>query len=168
MQHIPEHLVATLQRNDLPWITSQRHDGQKGDTLRWLSIASFEEARIELGLSSTGRWVRAASESVQEFGAGVIPVFLLPILEVPPTKAIESLKGGLSRLGLPAEFLDGLPVGEVLLAAVGSHSEHWVALALEWIEGVKLDDRTRQELLHAFQDLPDQQLRHRGTRILRS
>jgi hypothetical protein len=116
-------LAGGLAGSPIPW--KALRGPVEGSVIRLTPVASLETARLELGISSEGWWVRTTEESAREFPAGQDCVFLLPILEVTPVEARERLLGGLRAKGMSEEFIDLFPFEEVVATGLEGQSEHW-------------------------------------------
>ena len=161
------NLQSELQaRKDLPWQTGQRHESSQPALIRWVLVADIPTARLQLGLSEFGRWVRASKTSVSEFEAGSSCVFLLPVLEMKADDIRRVLGEGLRGLGLPEGDAESFPFEDVVLTGLTSGSENWSNLALNWVRQIGVSDRMREALQVLAQNGPTQAIRHASMRIL--
>lgn len=165
-REIQEHLLAELSRPGLSWQTGPSHDTQAKATLRWLPIVNLAVPRIELGLSSDAYWVRIAPQSVSEFRPDMLPVFLLPVLEVPFVEAQRLFREALQTRGLSKDFLAVFPFEQVATTGLESDSEHWASLALEWAETMPSSQQLQDALQTLVRHGPTQELRHAAQKLL--
>jgi len=165
-RELHERLLAELSRPGLPWKTSPNHEAQEQAGLRWLPISNLTTARIELGLSSDARWLRAASESVTAFSSDKPCVFLLPVLEVELDEARRLLARGLEASGLSAEFLKVFPFEDVVATGLQSHSEHWTSLALKWAEQLPASSKLQSAVQTLRTSGPTQRIRQAAQKLL--
>ncbi len=165
-RELQQRLQAELNRPGLPWKMSPNHEAQQQPELQWLSIANLATARIELGLSSDARWVRAASQSVTAFSPDKPCVFLLPVLEVSLDEACRLLERGLQASGLSAEFVKVFPFEDVVATGLESHSEHWTSLALKWAEQLPASSKLQSALQTLRTTGPTQKIRHAAQKLL--
>jgi hypothetical protein len=165
-RELQERLFAELGKQELPWKTSPNHETEAQALLRWLSIANLTAARIELGLSSDARWVRATSQSVTVFRHDKPCVFLLPVLEVDLGEARRALEQGLQARGLSTEFVSVFPFEDVVTTGLESHSEHWIGLALKWAEQLPVSSKLQSALQSLASNGPTQKARHAAQKLL--
>lgn len=161
-----KRLVAELSQQGLPWKTSPNHESQELTTLQWLPIVNLTAARIELGISSDARWLRATSQSVTAFSPDKSPVFLLPVLELEFSEVRRLIEHGLQAGGLSAEFVNIFPFEDVVCTGLESHSERWVALALKRAEQLPTSPKLQTALHVLATNGPTQKLRHAGQNLL--
>lgn len=165
-QELKSRLLSELGKLGLPWESGENHDAQGQGTVKWLPIANLTQARVQLGVSSDGFWVRSTPQSIVVFSSETTCVFLLPILEVALDEARRRLEFGLQENGLSALFLNAFPFEDVVATGLGSHSEHWTSLALRWAEQLPKSSK----LQHALQTLkangPTQNIRHAAQKLL--
>ena len=165
-RELQERLLTELSRQGLPWKTSPNRETEAQAMLRWLSIANLTAARIELGLSSDARWVRATSQSVTVFSHDKPCVFLLPLLEVDLGEARRAVEQGLQARGLSAEFGIVFPFEDVVTTGLKSHSEHWAGLALKWAEQLPISPKLQSALKSLASNGPTQKIRHAAQKLL--
>jgi hypothetical protein len=159
-------LAAELGNAAIPWKAVS--GTVEGSVIRWTPIALFETARLDLGISSNGWWVRATEQTAREFPAGQDCVFLLPILEVAPIEVHQRLLDGLRARGLSEEFVELFPFEDVVVTGLESQSEHWASLALRWAKTIGRSSRVERALAALADSGPTQKLRHAGRRLLKS
>jgi hypothetical protein len=157
-----KRLMAELSRPGRPWKTSPNHESQKEATLQWLPIVNLTAARIELGISSDARWLRATSQSATVFSPDKSPVFLLPVLEIEFSEVRHLIEHGLQARGLSTEFVRMFPFEDVVCTGLESHSERWAALALKWAEQLPTSPKLQTALRVLSTNGPTQKLRHAG------
>ena len=161
-----KRLLTELNRLGLAWMTTPSHETQGQTALRWLPVTNLAAPRIQLGLSSDARWVRATSASVTEFTEDKTCVFLLPVLEIALDEAKRLLAQGLQARGLSAEFLAAFPFESVVAEGLKSHSEHWTSLALKWAEQLPASTKLQSALHSLASSGPTQKLRHAAWKML--
>jgi hypothetical protein len=161
-----KRLITELSRPGLPWKTSPNHESQEQATLQWLPIVNLTAARIELGLSSDARWLRATSQSVTAFSPDKSPVFLLPVLEIEFNEVRRLIERGLEAKGLFAEFVKAFPFEDVVCTGLESHSERWAALALKRAEQLPTSPKLQTALHVLATNGLTQKLRHAGQNLL--
>lgn len=167
MEHnLHTRLLHELDRAGLPWEKSQNHDPSERNVISWIPIAALANARIELGLSSDGSWVRKGSESVIVFESQTDYVFLLPVLEVNLDDLRQILGRGFQGRGLAPEFVQSFPFNEVVATGLESHSEHWVDLALKWAEQLDLSVLVKNALSSCASGGPTQRLRQAAKKLI--
>lgn len=74
------------------------------------------------------------------------------------------LKKDLLRVGLSEEFLKTFPFNEVVIEGLKSYSEHWIGLALEWVEAIPASTEIQNAVLILVNSGPSQELRHKAKR----
>ena len=178
VQRTPQHgdqmksediISSTLSKcGSLDFVLSPEHRDRKL-IVRWIKVAEFKDLRLVLGLSSNGFWVRLGAEDVCLLRPGDYLLPLLPSLELPRLEFIERLASGLTAAGLPAELITTFPKADLVITGLRSESEHWIRLALGWIESGPV----QLEIKNALSDLAlskdkriPQALRHAAHRIL--
>jgi hypothetical protein len=165
-QKLQEELRAELTRPGLAWKTSPDYEDQLRTELQWLPVVNFAVARIELGLSSDGRWVVVAPRSVCAFSPDKPCIFLLPVLEVDLEEARRHLEQGLLANGLSTEFLKIFPFEDVVATGLASHSERWASLALKWAEQMPTSPKLQSASQMLRSDGPTQKIRHAAQKLL--
>ncbi|WP_157907330.1 hypothetical protein [Sorangium cellulosum] len=158
-------LVASLTELSIPWRVL--HGPDNGPVIRLTPVASLETARLDLGISSDGWWVRIGEKSASEFPLGHECVFLLPILEVTPVEARQRLLEGLQIKGIPEEFIELFPFEDVVATGLASESLRWASLALDWAKLIERSPKVAQALAALADSGPTQKLRHEGRRLLK-
>ena len=162
-----EELRERLQAiGHLPWLVGQRHEARHGETVKWIPVAEVA-ARIRIGLSEAGFWVRANEKSVAEFKPGSPAIFLLPAIEVSVADLKRLLTAGLQAYGLDASIADNFPIAEIVTTALTSNSEYWTKLALEWIQQIPITPSVRAALQDVARNGPTQAIRHSALRRVR-
>ncbi|WP_437314749.1 hypothetical protein [Sorangium sp. So ce385] len=136
--------------------------------IRLTPVALLETARLDLGVSSDGWWVRIGDESAREFSLGKDCVYLLPILEVTPVEARQRLLEGLRAKGISEEFIELFPFEDVVATGLASQSQHWAALALGWVRIIGRSPKVERALAALADSGPTQKLRHEARRLLKS
>jgi hypothetical protein len=159
-------LAAELGGAAIPWKTVSGM--VEGSVIRWTPIASLETARLDLGISSNGWWVRGTEQTAKEFPTGQDCVFLLPILESAPIDVRQRLLDGLRARGLSEEFVDLFPFEDVVVAGLESQSEHWASLALRWAKIIGRSSRVERALAELADSGPTQKIRHASRRLSRT
>jgi hypothetical protein len=163
---LQRRLIDELSRRVAVWRTRQDH-GSLG-TVRWISVATLSDARLEIGLSSDGNWLSVTPGSVATCGHGRACLFLLPALELPHADVHRLLEDGLRANGLSTELAELFPFDDVVIEGLLSSSERWTGLALKWVEHVPLSDNVRNAVQAVVHEGPTQKLRHTARRVLRS
>jgi hypothetical protein len=158
-------LVRELDRPAFLWKMSQDHDSE-GSIIRWIPIANLVHARIQLGLSSTGLWVRTTPRSVTIFEPQTPCVSLLPVLEVKLNDLRRLLGEALQRVGLSRAFVGTFPFEDVAITGLTSCSEHWSGLALKWVEQLDVSVPLEDGLAALMASGPTQRLRHSAQKLI--
>lgn len=158
-------LVPLPDELDFDWQTSPRHGDSSGADVKWIPIASLAPARVELGLSRDGSWVRAVSSSVSELRADELCPFFLPIMEMTLDDVRQLIRDGLVAHGLPMEVEGTFPYEEVVTTGLKSHSEYWVGLALAWAPQIPTSESLMETLGRAVESAPNQRSRHEALKV---
>jgi hypothetical protein len=102
--------------------------------VRWLPIADLSGRFV--GLISTGEW---AADTVEGLVVLSTPNSTMPLLPCLGSSYVENhgiLADACTALGLPGGVADTFPWPPLVLNAIESESDHWVRLALNWLEVV--------------------------------
>lgn len=162
-----EKMRQELRRPGLAWRVNARHEAP-AEQLKWLPVAKFDTARLELGLSSDGLWVVPGPSSATEFRPGSPCVFLLPLLEVSFDEVRRTLVERLTMLQLSTDFVSLLPVEFIVATALESHSGYWIKLGLQWAEKMLDSEDVRSALGRLVSGTAPQGLRHAARKLLRA
>jgi hypothetical protein len=139
--------------------------GREERIIRWIKVANIGPAKVTVGLSRDGYWVRGDGATV-EVANGPHAITLLPCLEIPIEDIRNSIRNGLVDLSLPLHLEDTFPLTDLVVAALASGSELWTRLALDRIEEGFCNERVNNALGEASVYAPTQHLRHRAKALV--
>lgn len=171
VNHMTEDYHKNLLHSDLEcssvWLTAQRRGQEGGQLIRWRPVVEVSTARVIIGLSDSGRWVRVTSESFVEWTPSIPPVFLLPVLEVEAASFRSLLASGVRAQGLDASVVESFPFNEIIATGLTSGSEYWATLALQWVPETQIVPIVAVALRQLAQSGPTQATRQAARRRVR-
>lgn len=140
-------------------------------SVRWCPFVTLPAESVNLGLCENGEWSwsqKSEGVTIAHPLSGRSIVGALPLLEVSYAEVRQQVEGTAARYGpSTAAILEVLPLKAILLTALGTRSDYWVALALAWLEdgaaqGLEQDVRA----IVADKQL-SQSVRHRARRFIK-
>ncbi len=156
-------LGVLLQNANLRWFCSPKYGAGEASSLQWIPVGELAEARMRIGLSEDGEWVRIEPASVAVFRDSG-PLFL-PVLAMRFNEIREILREGIQAMGIPEAIEETFPFEDVVLLGLESGSEYWVRLATDRVLKLLPSARIIESLVDSSERAPTQQLRHRAKKL---
>ncbi len=156
-------VAARLRDSNLRWSARAKHGAGEDSVVQWISIAEFSEARLRIGLSEDGEWVRVEPTSAAVFQEN--KPFFLPMLVMRFSEVQRAIREGILLAGIPVEIEGAFPFEELVVVGLESESEHWNRLALDRISELSPSVNLFKALTDSSEHAPTQQLRHRAKKL---
>ena len=156
-------IAMQLRRSNLSWSVRPRHGEGEGSSLRYVQIGELADARMQIGLSEDGDWVRIGQASVAVYRAGS-PIFL-PVLIMRFSEVRRILLKGIRSIGVSKAIEEIFPFEQLVTVGMGSGSEYWVRFALDRVLELPPSMTLLAALIDSSERAPTQQLRHRSKKM---
>lgn len=135
--------------------------------MTFLPIIELSASYIPVGMDDQGAWVYQASEGqFRGLDGPPVPVFLVTLLEW-GERLRPALVQGLQARALDPALAATLPVSAGVQLGLASHSTHWQALAVRWIEREGSASEFLPDLESLGLDGRTQQIRRTARRLAR-
>lgn len=140
-----ERIILILENSkELAW---ERAKIQNCDEiLLWYPITYIVDENRRLGVTKSGFWAIEVEQQIKLLNRTTAMRDLLPCLETEYCNIASQVEEGLIRANLPTELFSTFPSQALIVFALSSQSNFWTDLALDWLNGIKIDEKIAMEL----------------------
>ncbi|MDY6785790.1 MAG: hypothetical protein SW833_25105 [Cyanobacteriota bacterium] len=165
-QHQYKQLAVVLEEQcDLQWEISKIRGTDKLDN--WTPIVEDSENEICLGIAKSGYWVSTRGKFIVPLLENNILRDLLPYFKKTRSKTTLLLRKSLEERGFPGGIEQSFPIDTLISSGLKFESDYWAGLALNWIEGMTVNEEIQIELQKVVvAKWASQKTRHRARKLL--